>query len=176
MQDYIQSWFLTYYITHGNDIMDKGHAQFGPDGKMILNGIVKIRGEYYYYENSRPVENLGLIFWNQYHYYIGEGGKAMTGMVDVVKANGIVNEGIHEFKEDGKMVLEGIIMINGKLRYYVGGAMRSQAGMIKIGDDMYYVGASAEVATGKRSVGSRHNNLVDPGMHYFDEVTGKFIR
>ncbi len=166
----------SYYITHGNDIMDKGHAQFGPDGKMILNGIVKIRGEYYYYENSRPVENLGLIFWNQYHYYIGEGGKAMTGMVDVVKANGIVNEGIHEFGEDGKMVLEGIIMINGKLRYYVGGAMRSQAGMIKIGDDMYYVGASAEVATGWRSVGSRHNNLVEPGMHYFDEVTGKFIK
>ena len=125
--------------------------KFSEDGILTINpeknGIV----DGVYYKEGIPYY-AGLIEIDGDYYYVKSNGEVATGWYYVTKTNGI-DFGTTKlfFGEDGKMqevkngILEGE---DGKLYYYVNNRIIG-AGLIKIGEDYYYVKTSTgEVVTG----------------------------
>ena len=124
-----------------------GVYTFDENGKYIIkNGIVNG----YYYENDKPVE-AGLIKIGDALYYVKAGGWVVTNgsrfvpdaaISDEVRALGFT-EGVYAFDAEGKFIIKNGI-INGT--YYENGKP-VEAGLIKIGDALYYVKAGGWVVT-----------------------------
>lgn len=133
------------------------------DGVVIANGLMKIDGNYYYARTSS-----GALVCNQKYW--------------ITRTNKLLDEGIYEFNEKGQIVFpaeeekkNGIISENGSLYYYVDGKITG-AGLIKIGDNYYYVKTSTgEVVHGKTYWITVTNNLdVESGQYQFDD-DGKLV-
>ena len=90
-------------------------------------------------------------------------------------------EGSYTFDADGKMTnprvkdtaKNGIVEEDGSLYYYVDG-LRSYAGLIKLGDDYYYVRTSGEVVHGRSYWITKTNGLL-PEKSYTFADDGKMI-
>ena len=171
----------TYYVTKNNDIFPCGNYEFDADGKMInppiaepepeiKNGIVNGK----YYENDEAVY-AGLIQIGDDFYYVKHYGVIATGVYYVTKTNGLVTAGNYEFDADGKMinpptneVKNGIV--DGK---YYENDEAVYAGLIRIGDDFYYVKHYGVIATGVYYV-TKTNGLVKAGNYEFG-ADGKMV-
>ena len=122
------------------------------DGVIIANGLMEINGSYYYARTST-----GAFVRNQTYW--------------VTKTNGLLTEGNYTFDNKGKIVFSvepekknGIVEENGSLYYYVDGVLTG-AGLIKIGDDYYYVKTSSgEVVHGRRYWITATNGLLHAGI------------
>ena len=138
------------------------HYYYCVDGVILANGLMKI-GEYYYYAKT----STGEFVRNQSYW--------------VTKTNGLLDEGIYNFDNEGRIVFpeeqekkNGIVAENGSLYYYVDGKLTG-AGLIQIGGDYYYVKTSTgEVIHGKSYWVTATNGLLPVGQYAFDE-TGKMI-
>ena len=127
------------------------------DGVIIANGLMEIDGSYYYARTST-----GAFVRNQTYW--------------VTKTNGLLTEGNYTFDNEGKIVFSvepekknGIVEENGSLYYYVDGVLTG-AGLIKIGDDYYYVKTSSgEVVHGRRYWITATNRLLPAGIYNFDK-------
>ena len=127
------------------------------DGVIIANGLMEINGSYYYARTST-----GAFVRNQTYW--------------VTKTNGLLTEGNYTFNNEGKIVFSvepekknGIVEENGSLYYYVDGVLTG-AGLIKIGDDYYYVKTSSgEVVHGRRYWITATNELLPAGIYNFDK-------
>ena len=127
------------------------------DGVIIANGLMEINGSYYYARTST-----GAFVRNQTYW--------------VTKTNGLLTEGNYTFDNEGKIVFSvepekknGIVEENGSLYYYVDGVLTG-AGLIKIGDDYYYVKTSSgEVVHGRRYWITATNELLPAGIYNFDK-------
>ena len=129
-----------------------GNYKFDETGKyLIKNGIVNGT----YYENDKPVA-AGLIKIDDGLYYVKAGGWVVTNgaryvpeevISETVKAMGFT-EGVYQFDENGKYELKNGI-VNG---YYYENNKLVEAGLIKIGENIYYVKAGGWVVTN----GTRH--------------------
>ena len=127
------------------------------DGVIIANGLMEINGSYYYARTST-----GAFVRNQTYW--------------VTKTNGLLTEGNYTFDNEGKIVFSvepekknGIVEENGSLYYYVDGVLTG-AGLIKIGDDYYYVKTSSgEVVHGRRYWITATNRLLPAGIYNFDK-------
>ena len=127
------------------------------DGVIIANGLMEIDGSYYYARTST-----GAFVRNQTYW--------------VTKTNGLLTEGNYTFDNKGKIVFSvepekknGIVEENGSLYYYVDGVLTG-AGLIKIGDDYYYVKTSSgEVVHGRRYWITVTNRLLPAGIYNFDK-------
>ena len=127
------------------------------DGVIIANGLMEINGSYYYARTST-----GAFVRNQTYW--------------VTKTNGLLTEGNYTFDNEGKIVFSvepekknGIVEENGSLYYYVDGVLTG-AGLIKIGDDYYYVKTSSgEVVHGRRYWITATNGLLHAGIYNFDK-------
>ena len=107
-------------------------------------------------------------------YYIGAG---YTGCSHLTP-------GYYDFGEDGKLVgpwvdtsMNGVLTgDDGNLHYYVNGAIQYGLGLIKVGDDQYYVRGNGLVAVGKYYIGAGYTGCSDltPGYYDFGE-DGKFV-
>ena len=138
------------------------HYYYCVDGVIIANGLMKI-GDYYYYAKT----STGAFVRNQSYW--------------VTKTNGLLDEGIYNFDNEGRIVFpeeqekkNGIVSENDSLYYYVDGVLTG-AGLIQIDGDYYYVKTSTgEVVHGKSYWVTATNGLLPVGQYAFDE-TGKMI-
>ncbi|MDI9242493.1 InlB B-repeat-containing protein [Fusibacillus kribbianus] len=133
------------------------------DGVIIANGLMLIDGSYYYARTSSGAFVCGCSYW-------------------ITKTNGLLDEGIYQFDETGKIVFpeetetkNGIVEENGSLYYYEKGVLTG-AGLIQIGDDYYYVRTSTgEVVHGRTYWITQTNGLpIEAGQYQFAD-DGKMI-
>ena len=138
------------------------HYYYCVDGVIIANGLMKI-GDYYYYAKT----STGAFVRNQSYW--------------VTKTNGLLEEGIYNFDNEGRIVFpeeqekkNGIVAENGSLYYYVDGVLTG-AGLIQLNGDYYYVKTSTgEVVHGKSYWVTATNGLLPVGQYTFD-TDGKMI-
>ena len=94
------------------------------------------------------------------------------------KTNSWLPAWFYYFDENGVILHEdttinGIQNVGGKLYYYIDG-IKAPAGMIRIGDDIYYVNSSAQLIVDQNYYCSRTNDIMEPGYYCFD-AEGKMI-
>ncbi len=172
-----------YYASHTNGIITPGWYEFAEDGKMInapadRNGMVSENGGIYYYVDNVLQKGAGLVKVDGAYYYVRSGGNAATGRYYASNTNGLIIPGWYEFAEDGKMIdppeeKNGLVSENGGVFYYVDNVLQKGAGLVKIGNDYYYVRSGGNIATGTYYV-SHTNGLVTAGRYEF-AADGKLI-
>lgn len=166
----------TYYCSRMNGLMEEGTYAFDAEGKLIQgatdkNGIVKDDdGVLRYYVNGK-VTYVGLIEIDGDFYYVRSNGEAVTDCVYwITWTHGLKEAGYYTFDENGKLTgtpKNGIVEEDGVLHYYVNGKL-TYAGLIKIGDDYYYVNSKCEVVRDCDYYISWTHDLLPQGKYHFD--------
>ena len=166
----------TYYCSRMNDLMKEGTYAFDAEGKLIQgatdkNGIVKDDdGVLRYYVNGK-VTYVGLIEIDGDFYYVHSNGEVVTDCVYwITWTHGLKEAGYYTFDENGKLTgtpKNGIVEEDGVLHYYVNGKL-TYAGLIKIGDDYYYVNSKCEVVRDCDYYISWTHDLMPQGRYHFD--------
>ena len=166
----------TYYCSRMNGLMEEGTYAFDAEGKLIpgatdKNGIVKDDdGVLRYYVNGK-VTYVGLIEINGDFYYVRSRGEVVTNCVYwITWTHGLKEAGYYTFDENGKLTgtpKNGIVEEDGVLHYYVNGTL-TYAGLIKIGDDYYYVNSKCEVVRDCDYYISWTHDLMPQGRYHFD--------
>ncbi|MDO4620846.1 MAG: InlB B-repeat-containing protein [Lachnospiraceae bacterium] len=180
----------TYWVSVTNNLLREGRYEFDADGKLIIpakNGIVEEKGSLYYYVDGE-ISKAGLIQIGTDYYYV----KTSNGEVVhdrsywVTVTNDLLPKGKYSFDSDGKMInpptnpdetvgKDGIVSENGSLYYYENGKIAPK-GLIKIGDDYYYVRTSnGEVIHGRSYWASVTNGLLPAKSYQFGD-DGKMIQ
>ena len=164
-----------YYVTHGNGIMDKCHADFDEvTGKMLINGIKKVYGEDRYYVDGVLQKDAGVVRVGAYYYYVDEEGKIVkTPEVEVTNTNGILSAGTYKTGNNGILILDGVLTVNGQKLYYKNNKIGHRAGLVEWNGDFYYVIENGVLQTGFVTV-KKTNNLKEYGVYEFD-ADGKMI-
>ena len=166
----------TYYCSRMNGLMEEGTYAFDAEGKLIQgatdkNGIVKDDdGVLRYYVNGK-VTYVGLIEIDGDFYYVRSSGEVVTNCVYwITWTHGLKEAGYYTFDENGKLTgtpKNGIVEEDGVLHYYVNGKL-TYAGLIKIGDDYYYVNSKCEVVRDCDYYISWTHDLLPQGKYHFD--------
>ena len=166
----------TYYCSRMNGLMKEGTYAFDAEGKLIQgatdkNGIVKDDdGVLRYYVNGK-VTYVGLIEIDGDFYYVSSNGEVVTDCVYwITWTHGLKEAGYYTFDENGKLTgtsENGIVEEDGVLHYYVNGKL-TYAGLIKIGDDYYYVNSKCEVVRDCDYYISWTHDLMPQGRYHFD--------
>ena len=166
----------TYYCSRMNGLMEEGTYAFDAEGKLIQgatdkNGIVKDDdGVLRYYVNGK-VTYVGLIEIDGDFYYVRSNGEVVTDCVYwITWTHGLKEAGYYTFDENGKLTgtpKNGIVEEDGVLHYYVNGKL-TYAGLIKIGDDYYYVNSKCEVVRDCDYYISWRHDLLPQGKYHFD--------
>lgn len=166
----------TYYCSRTNGLMEEGIYAFDAEGKLIQgatdkNGIVKDDdGVLRYYVNGK-VTYVGLIAIDGDLYYVRSNGEVVTNCVYwITWTHGLMEAGYYTFDENGKLTgtpKNGIVEEDGVLHYYVNGTL-TYAGLIKIGDDYYYVNSKCEVVRDCDYYISWTHDLMPQGRYHFD--------
>ena len=166
----------TYYCSRTNGLMEEGTYAFDAEGKLIQgatdkNGIVKDDdGVLRYYVNGK-VTYVGLIEIDGDFYYVRSNGEVVTNCVYwITWTHGLMEAGYYTFDENGKLTgtpKNGIVEEDGVLHYYVNGTL-TYAGLIKIGDDYYYVNSKCEVVRDCDYYISWTHDLMPQGRYHFD--------
>ena len=166
----------TYYCSRMNGLMEEGTYAFDAEGKLIpgatdKNGIVKDDdGVLRYYVNGK-VTYVGLIEIDGDFYYVRSSGEVVTNCVYwITWTHGLKEAGYYTFDESGKLTgtpKNGIVEEDGVLHYYVNGKL-TYAGLIKIGDDYYYVNSKCEVVRDCDYYISWTHDLMPQGRYHFD--------
>ena len=166
----------TYYCSRMNGLMEEGTYAFDAEGKLIQgatdkNGIVKDDdGVLRYYVNGK-VTYVGLIEIDGDFYYVRSSGEVVNDCVYYISwTHGLKEAGYYTFDENGKLTgtpKNGIVEEDGVLHYYVNGTL-TYAGLIKIGDDYYYVNSKCEVVRDCDYYISWTHDLMPQGRYHFD--------
>ena len=166
----------TYYCSRMNGLMEEGTYAFDAEGKLIQgatdkNGIVKDDdGVLCYYVNGK-VTYVGLIEIDGDFYYVRSNGEVVTDCVYwITWTHGLKEAGYYTFDENGKLTgtpKNGIVEEDGVLHYYVNGKL-TYAGLIKIGDDYYYVNSKCEVVRDCDYYITWTHDLKPQGRYHFD--------
>ena len=141
-----------------------------------LKRVVKENGEvnYYYFatqENLDEQEDLVLsaavnnTVLNGQNCWLHKTNSWLPAWFYYFDENGVI---LHE-----DTTINGIQNVDGKLYYYIDG-IKAPAGMIRIGDDIYYVNSSAQLIVDQNYYCSRTNDIMEPGYYCFD-AEGKMI-
>ena len=166
----------TYYCSRMNGLMEEGTYAFDAEGKLIpgatdKNGIVKDNdGVLRYYVNGK-VTYVGLIEIDGDFYYVRSSGEVVTNCVYwITWTHGLKEAGYYTFDESGKLTgtpKNGIVEEDGVLHYYVNGTL-TYAGLIKIGNDYYYVNSKCEVVHDCDYTITWTHGLMPQGKYHFD--------
>ena len=166
----------TYYCSRMNGLMEEGTYAFDAEGKLIpgatdKNGIVKDDdGVLRYYVNGK-VTYVGLIEIDGDFYYVRSNGEVVTSCVYwITWTHGLKEAGYYTFDENGRLTgtpKNGIVEEDGVLHYYVNGKL-TYAGLIKIGDDYYYVNSKCEVVRDCDYYITWTHDLKPQGKYHFD--------
>ena len=166
----------TYYCSRMNGLMEEGTYAFDAEGKLIpgatdKNGIVKDDDDVLRYYVYGQVTYAGLIEINGDFYYVRSNGEVVTDCVYwITWTHGLKEAGYYTFDESGKLTgtpKNGIVEEDGVLHYYVNGTL-TYAGLIKIGDDYYYVNSKCEVVHDCDYYITWTHDLKPQGKYHFD--------
>ena len=166
----------TYYCSRTNGLMDEGTYAFDAEGKLIpgatdKNGIVRDDDGVLRYYVYGQVTYAGLIEIDGDFYYVRSNGEVVTNCVYwITWTHGLMEAGYYTFDENGKLTgtpKNGIVEEDGVLHYYVNGTL-TYAGLIKIGDDYYYVNSKCEVVRDCDYYISWTHDLMPQGRYHFD--------
>lgn len=190
--DYWISQLNGYDQTAG---IKEGNYHFNEDGTMVIpqpapekNGVVAENGSLYYYENGVLCPK-GLVKIGEDYYYVRTSNcEVIHGRSYwVTLTNDLLPSGQYEFGDDGKMLnppakptnppvqKNGIVEEDGKLWYYENGR-KTPAGLIKIGNDYYYVSTSNSQVIRNRSYWVTKTNGLLPSALYQFGPDGKMIQ
>ncbi len=165
-----------YWVSRTNGLLTEGYYFFDEvtAAMIIKNGIYAEDGAVYYYLNGART-SAGLVKVDGFYYYASSGGQCKTGKYWVSRTNNLLPEGYYFFDEQtGRMdIKNGVYEEDGGFYYYVDGA-RTNAGLIKVGENYYYASSGGQCKTGKYWV-SRPNGLMAAGYYTFGEDS-KMIR
>ena len=176
-------------VENNNDMLFAGDKYiFDENGVIVhddfnLNGICELNGKLFYCIDGVIIRH-GLVRVDGRLYYARSvSGELVTGCrYWVTRTNGLTFEdgtpiapGYYYFDDNGVMFIKnGIVEENGSLYYYVNNVL-TPAGLIKLGDDYYYVRTSnGEVIHGRSYWVTVTNGLLPAGMYEFDN-DGKMI-
>ena len=166
----------TYYCSRTNGLMDEGTYAFDAEGKLIpgatdKNGIVRDDDGVLRYYVYGQVTYAGLIEIDGDFYYVRSNGEVVTNCVYwITWTHGLMEAGYYTFDENGKLTgtpKNGIVEEDGVLHCYVNGTL-TYAGLIKIGDDYYYVNSKCEVVRDCDYYISWTHDLMPQGRYHFD--------
>ena len=166
----------TYYCSRMNGLMKEGTYAFDAEGKLIpgatdKNGIVKDDDGVLRYYVYGKVTYVGLIEIDGDFYYVRSNGEVVTDCVYwITWTHGLKEAGYYTFDENGKLTgtpKNGIVEEDGVLHYYVNGKL-TYAGLIKIGDDYYYVNSKCEVVRDCDYYITWTHDLLPQGKYHFD--------
>ncbi len=167
----------TYYCSRVNGLMKEGTYAFDAEGKLIpgatdKNGIVKDDDGVLRYYVKGQVTYAGLIEIDGDFYYVRSNGEVVTNCVYWISwTHGLKEAGYYTFDENGKLTgtpKNGIVEEDGVLHYYVNGKL-TYAGLIKIGDDYYYVNSKCEVVRDCDYYVTWTHDLMPQGRYHFDK-------
>ena len=141
-----------------------------------LKRVVKENGEvnYYYFATQENLdEQANLVLSAAVNNTVLNGQNCWLH-----KTNSWLPAWFYYFDENGVILHEdttinGIQNVEGKLYYYIDG-IKAPAGMIRIGNDIYYVNSSAQLIVDQNYYCSRTNDIMEPGYYCFD-AEGKMI-
>ena len=160
--------------------VEESNGLLTEDTEMTFEQSVEIKKDskgvlYYYAEGVKTYA--GFVEVNGDYYYAGRDGKVAVGYCKVSKANKMIDNGTYYFFEDGKFdlsqVKHGIVKEDGVLHYYILNRMKKGYGLMKLGEDYYYLDSKGVIVTGLQYV-SKTNGYVAAGKYEFDEE-GKMI-
>ena len=166
----------TYYCSRMNGLMEEGTYAFDAEGKLIpgatdKNGIVRDDDGVLRYYVYGKVTYVGLIEIDGDFYYVRSNGEVVTDCVYwITWTHGLKEAGYYTFDENGKLTgtpKNGIVEEDGVLHYYVNGKL-TYAGLIKIGDDYYYVNSKCEVVRDCDYYITWTHDLLPQGKYHFD--------
>ena len=187
-----------YYVYKTNGLMDEGTYEFDSDGKMILpeepdpekTGFYDEDGKTYYYVAGVKTY-AGLILVDGDYYYVKSDCSVVKDCSYFVwTTNDLMDRDWYDFDADGKMIIpgeeptdaptenpdagkNGFYDEDGKTYYYVDG-VKTYAGLIKVGDDYYYVKSDCSVVKDCNYFVWTTNDLMDQDWYDFD-ADGKMI-
>ena len=176
-------------VENNNDMLFAGDKYiFDENGVIVhddfnLNGICELNGKLFYCIDGVIIRH-GLVRVDGRLYYARSvSGELVTDCrYWVTRTNGLTFEdgtpiapGYYYFDDNGVMFIKnGIVEESGSLYYYVNNVL-TPAGLIKLGDDYYYVRTSnSEVIHGRSYWVTVTNGLLPAGMYEFDN-DGKMI-
>ncbi len=176
-------------VEKNNDMLFAGDKYiFDENGVIVhddfnLNGICELNGKLFYCIDGVIIRH-GLVRVDGRLYYARSvSGELVTDCrYWVTRTNGLTFEdgtpiapGYYYFDDNGVMFIKnGIVEESGSLYYYVNNVL-TPAGLIKLGDDYYYVRTSnGEVIHGRSYWVTVTNGLLPAGMYEFDN-DGKMI-
>ena len=159
-----------------NGLLAVGEYTFGSDGRVtsVVNGVVKIDDVYYYKKDGAIQKDLGLIKVDDDYYFVCWSGKLLSNTTRYLgksQTNGLLEAGEYTFGVDGKItsVINGIVQVGENNYYKKDGAIQKDLGLIKVGDDYYFVCWSGKLLSNTtRYLGkSQTNGLLEAGEYTF---------
>ena len=194
----------SYYVSRNNDLKPVGTYKFDKDGKMIVDegggsggdepdpgtftGIkADDSGVLHYYIEDVLQKNNGLILLGGNYYYVNGSGVVVSGRdYGITKTNNLSYtkaDGTQVAFQSGKnytfdangvlLMFDGLVDIDGETYYYAD-AVKTYAGLIKIGDDYYYITSSCKPVKGRSYYVSKTNDL-KPAATYEFAADGRMI-
>jgi len=138
----------TYYCWATNCDLPVGTYEFGEDGKMLSQIVIKEDGPYYYVNGKPYTSEPGLTKIGDYYYFVSSIGRCAVGTYYCWATNCDLPVGTYEFGEDGK-ALHGVIEMEDGLYYYVHGRLTKGVGLVNIDGDYYFVATNGRCAIGE---------------------------
>ena len=145
--------------------LDQGELPWHP-------GLVFDNGDYYYFPTDYFEDDSTDTLVKGKDYYIS---KTNDLILPTEFGEGIFTKGKYTFDGDGKLLLRDGFVIDGDVTYYYTKGAKTYAGLIKIGEDYYYINSSCIMIAGQDYVISKTNGLLPQGKYTFD-ADGKMIR
>lgn len=168
-----------YYIAQTNQLLPQGQYHFDLSGKLIdgnqsVNGIVKeTEADWFYYENGVRTY-AGLIEIAGNYYYVNSECRVIHQQnYFISKTNGLLPQAVYEFNQEGCLIQKNV-QKNGIEKesdghwYYYQAGLKTYAGVIKIGNDYYYVNSHYEVLHDTVAYASKTNQFIPSGDYRFD--------
>ena len=165
-----------------NDLLPEWGYYFDENGVILHNDKFQNGNvDGYYYIDGIKV-HMGMFKQGEDYYYAKSDGQLIVGRKYYCERNNdLLPEGYYTFDETGKLIdpptqdntKNGIVAEDGSLFYYENG-FRTHAGLIKIGDDYYYVKTNGEVVHGRFYWISKTNGLMAERSYEFGE-DGKML-
>lgn len=152
-----------------NSLLPEGYYLFKDNHAMADNEFGLWQNSLRYIRNGQPCF-AGLIL-NEDGKIIYIGSDCMMGKgvctVPANKTNGLLPEGTYAFGEDGVLVDNAFAMWQGNMCYMRNGQPYA-AGLVRIGEDIYYIRSNCQAATGMYWVAAnKTSGILEEGFYLF---------
>lgn len=128
-------------------------------------GLVNVDGEFYYFKTDNT-----MVKARDYNITKTNG----LSYTDDGRTVSFIKGAKYTFDGDGVLlILNGFVDV-GDVTYYYVDSVKTYAGLIKVGDDYYYVKSDCTVVKGRDYYVGKTNSLMDAGTYTFDEE-GKMV-